>query len=182
MIEPVTMVTGNAGKAAEYAQMLGIEVTPRKANLTEIQSLDVAVVVRRKAEEAYALLGTPVLVDDTGLSIEAWNGLPGALVSWFLDSVGTAGILSMAVGLTSRQATAIAALGYADAGGVQIFTGSVKGSLAIETRGQGGFGYDSIFIPDSGQITYAEMNAAEKNRISHRRLAVDDMRRNLRNT
>jgi XTP/dITP diphosphohydrolase len=181
VIEQMTLVTGNAGKAAEYAQMLGIEVTPLKARLTEIQALDVADVVRRKAEEAYALLRTPVLVDDTGLSVKAWNGLPGALIAWFLDSVGPDGILSMAAGLSSRQATATTSIGYADAAGVQIFTGSVEGSLATEPRGEGGFGYDSIFIPDCSQLTFAEMSATEKNRVSHRRVAVDEMLRRFRN-
>jgi XTP/dITP diphosphohydrolase len=130
VIEQVTLITSNAGKANEYAQMLGLEVIPVKASLTEIQALGVEDVVRHKAREAYALVGTPVLVDDTGLAIEARNGLPGALIAWFLDAVGPAGILSMAAGLTSRQATVTTALGYADAAGVQIFTGSVKGNLA----------------------------------------------------
>jgi XTP/dITP diphosphohydrolase len=105
MLDRVTLITGNAGKAAEYAAMLGIEVTPAKAELTEVQSLDVAHVAARKAADAYAQLREPVLVDD-------WTGLPGALVAWFIDTVGTHGILDMAAGITDRRATASAALGY----------------------------------------------------------------------
>ena len=93
MLDRIALITGNAGKAAEYAAMLGIEVTPAKAELTEVQSLDVADVAARKAADAYAQLGEPVLVDDTGLTIHAWNGLPGALVAWFIDTVGPQGIL-----------------------------------------------------------------------------------------
>ena len=124
MLDRIALITGNAGKAAEYAAMLGIEVTPAKAELTEVQSLDVAVVAARKAADAYAQLGEPVLVDDTGLTVHAWNGLPGALVAWFLDTVGAQGILDMAAGLTDRSATVTTALGYADADGVRVFTGN----------------------------------------------------------
>ena len=95
--------------------------------------------------DAYTQLGEPVLVDDTGLTVHAWNGLPGALVAWFLDTVGAQGILNMATGLTDRRATVTTALGYADADGVQVFTGTVNGTLANEPRGTSGFGYDAIF-------------------------------------
>lgn len=91
MIDRVTLITGNPGKAREYSTILGIEVTATRLDLVEIQSLDVATVVERKATDAYAKLHRPVLVDDTGLALDAWNGLPGALVAWFLDTVGTQG-------------------------------------------------------------------------------------------
>ena len=182
MLDRIALITGNAGKAAEYAAMLGIEVTAAKADLTEVQSLDVAHVAARKAADAFAQLGEPALVDDTGLSIHAWNGLPGALVAWFLDTVGRQGILDMAAGLTDRRATVVTALGYADATGVRVFQGTVDGSLATEPRGTSGFGYDAIFIPDSDSThrTYAQMTSEEKNKISHRRRPVQAMRNGLR--
>jgi XTP/dITP diphosphohydrolase len=62
MIERIALITGNAGKAAEYVAMLGIDVNPAKAELTEVQSLDVAVVAR-KAADAYAQLGEPAAVN-----------------------------------------------------------------------------------------------------------------------
>ena len=135
----------------------------------------------RPGQDAYAQLREPVLVDDTGLTIHAWNGLPGALVAWFINTVGPHGILDMAAGITDRRATASAALGYADATGVQVFTGTVDGSLAIEPRGTSGFGYDPIFIPgtDSDHRTYAQMTSEEKNKVSHRRRAVEAMRNGL---
>ena len=178
MLDRIALITGNAGKAAEYAAMLGIDVTPAKAELTEVQSLDVAVVATRKVSDAYTQLGEPVLVDDTGLTVHAWNGLPGALVAWFLDTVGAQGILNMAAGLTDRRAAVSTALGYATADGVRVFQGTVNGTLATEPRGTSGFGYDAIFIPDTdpGHRTYAQMTSEEKNKISHRRRAVDEMR------
>jgi XTP/dITP diphosphohydrolase len=178
MLDRIALITGNAGKAAEYAAMLGIDVTPAKADLTEIQSLDVAAVAARKAADAYAQLRGPVLVDDTGLAVQAWNGLPGALVAWFLDTVGAQGILNMAAGLTDRRAAVTTALGYADANGVQVFTGTVDGTIATELSGTSGFGYDPVFIPDTdpSHRTYAQMTSEEKNKVSHRRRAVDEMR------
>jgi XTP/dITP diphosphohydrolase len=95
MLDRITLITGREGKAAEYAAMLGIDVAPAKAELTEVQSLDVAAVAARKAADAYARLRQPVLVDDTGLTIHAWNGLPGALVAWSIDTVGARGIVQV---------------------------------------------------------------------------------------
>jgi XTP/dITP diphosphohydrolase len=63
MLERIALITGNAGKAAEYAAMLGIDVNPAKAELTEVQSLDVAAVAARKAADAYAQLGEPAAVN-----------------------------------------------------------------------------------------------------------------------
>lgn len=179
MLDHVTLITGNEGKAREYATLLGIDVRAVKEDLIEIQSLDVVEVVGHKVQDAYAKLQVPVLVDDTGLSLSAWNGLPGALVAWFLQSVGAQGILDMAVGLTDRAATVTTALGYADSTGVQVFTGTLQGVLTAERRGAGGFGYDSIFIPTNSSLTFAEMSSQQKNSISHRRLAVDQLRKAL---
>jgi non-canonical purine NTP pyrophosphatase (RdgB/HAM1 family) len=179
VIDRISLITGNEGKAREYATLLGIEVSAVKEDLIEIQSLDVVEVVKRKVQDAYSKLQGPVLVDDTGLVLNAWNGLPGALVAWFLSSVGAQGILDMAAGVTDRSATVTTALGYADANGVRVFTGVLQGTLTTERRGDGGFGYDSIFVPSGSDLTFAEMSSEQKNAISHRRLAVEELRRGL---
>jgi non-canonical purine NTP pyrophosphatase (RdgB/HAM1 family) len=171
--EDMCMITGNAGKAAEFASMLGVNVRHQTLDIFEIQALDVAVVVRSKAEQAYAKLRKPVLTDDSCMIIDAWNGLPGALTSWFLDAVGTSGILRMAASINNRSARAITALGYADATGVRVFVGEVKGRLAEVERGTAGFGYDSIFIPENSDRTFAELSVAEKRGLSMRQRAVD---------
>lgn len=88
-------------------------------------------------------------------------------------------ILDMAAGWTNRAATVTTALGYADAEGVRVFEGTLQGTLTRQQRGDGGFGYDSIFIPAGSDRTFAEMSAEEKNRVSHRRLAVDALRKGL---
>jgi XTP/dITP diphosphohydrolase len=179
VITSIALITGNIGKAREYADLLGLDITAVKEELTEVQALDVADVVTRKAEEAYAKISAPVLVDDTGLTLHAWNGLPGALVKWFLDTVGTHGILQMATGVHDRAASVTTALGYADATGVRVYAGTIHGQLSTTERGDGGFGYDSIFIPDGSAQTFAEMTPQQKNATSHRRRAVDALREGL---
>lgn len=179
MVDHVSLITGNEGKAYEYESILGIKVTAVKDDLIEIQELDVAKVVERKAQDAYFKLRRPVLVDDTGLSLAEWGGLPGALVAWFLQSVGPQGILKMAASVTNRRATATTAIGYANETGVQVFTGTMNGTLTTELRGNGGFGYDPIFIPDGHSQTFAEMSSEKKNAVSHRRLAADELRKAL---
>lgn len=174
----ITLITGNQDKAAEFEELLGTEVLSQKISLTEIQSLDVVEVARHKAAEAYAAIGTPVLVDDTGFTINQWNGLPGALITWFIQSVGNQGILQMANSLSDRSVTVTTALGYADENGVRVFTGSLNGTLATVERGDNGFGYDAIFIPEGHDKTFAEMTHEEKNQISMRRLAVEDFKSN----
>ncbi|MCK9923343.1 Scr1 family TA system antitoxin-like transcriptional regulator [Frankia sp. AgPm24] len=157
MIDGVTIVTGNDGKAREYATLLGIPVATATVDLLEVQSLDVAAVAAGKAEDAYAKLGRPVIVDDTGLALPAWHGLPGALVSWFLSTVGPQGLLDMATILTDRRAIATTALGYADADGVRVVTGTLHGTLATQVRGDNGIGDDSIFVPTGTGQTLAQM-------------------------
>jgi XTP/dITP diphosphohydrolase len=175
----ISLITGNEGKASEYSALLGIPVSAVQEDLIEIQSLDVREVVRRKAEDAYAKLRRPVLVDDTGLALKAWNGLPGALIKWFVESVGAQGVLDMAAGLADRRALAFSALGYADSDGVRVYTGSLAGTLTTELRGTNGFGYDPIFLPSGEEQTYAEMSIERKNKVSHRRLAVENLRNGL---
>jgi non-canonical purine NTP pyrophosphatase (RdgB/HAM1 family) len=179
MTSTLTLITGNDGKAREYADMLGIDVTAVKEDLIEIQSLDVAEVVRRKAAAAYSAVQSPVIVDDTGLTLHMWGEYPGALVKWIIGSVGAQGLLDMAATVTDRATTVTTAIGYADVNGIQVFTGSLDGTLITEPRGSNGFGYDPIFQPDGEPLTYAEMDPAYKNEISHRRKAVDQLREAL---
>src|ERR1019366_4324531 len=85
----LTFVTSNAGKAREAAVFLGREVAVKDVEVPEIQSLDFAEVVRAKAIVAAGALGVPVLVEDSGLAVEAWGGFPGPLTKWI--AMGAAG-------------------------------------------------------------------------------------------
>lgn len=175
----INFVTGNKNKAAELSSMLGRQLECRPLDLAEIQSLDVAAVARKKAEDAFAAIGEPLIIDDTGLSVAALAGFPGALVSWALDSIGNEGLLKLMEGQDNRTATVTTALGYADASGVHVFLGEVMGVIPVSARGDGGFGYDPIFIPQGHDKTFAEMTQTEKDSVSMRRLAADQLRAHL---
>jgi len=171
---PLVFVTSRAEKAAEAAR-LGFHIERLDVEVPEPQALDPSDVVAAKARLAYKLLERPVLVEDSGLSIHAWGGFPGALVKWLEKSAGIAGLAKMLDAFPDRSATAVCALAYC--GGAEILTtrGEVPGSIAPAPRGTGGFGWDSIFIPEGDDRTFAEMASADKDRVSHRRRAWDAM-------
>lgn len=168
-------VTSNANKRREAAAILGVELESAPLDLPEIQSLDVAEVAAEKALAARAALGNPdvpILVEDSGLVLEAWNGLPGALTKWFIGSVGHEGILRMLPRDEDRRARAVCVVAVAlaaadEANEIRVFRGEVVGRLADGPRGKSGFGWDPIFVPEGSSLTYAEMGDA-KNADSHR--------------
>jgi non-canonical purine NTP pyrophosphatase (RdgB/HAM1 family) len=168
MAKSLYIITSNPDKAVEFSRLLNINVVAKQLDLPEIQSLDVREVVKAKAEMAYKIVGQPIIVDDTGIVFNAWNGLPGAFITWFLKTVGSAGLIKMLDSYDDRSAYAITALGYCDENGVQVVSGITNGQIAKIPCGDNGFGYDDIFIPDGSSKTFAEMTDAEKDANSMR--------------
>jgi len=165
-------LTTNEHKRREVQEILGVELEGAAlGDLPEIQSLDFDEVATAKALAAREALGRPdypVIVEDSGLVIGALNGLPGPLTKLFLSTVGNRGLLRMLAGEEDRSALAVCAVAVAEAGGeIRAFRGEVAGTVAPEPRGEGGFGYDAIFVPEGGSLTYAELGE-EKNADSHR--------------
>lgn len=171
-MQKILIITGNQEKADEISAITGLTIEAKNLELSEIQSLSVEEVAKKKAVAAYKIVRQPVLVDDTGMSIEALNGLPGAFVSWFLDSLGSQGVLNLIKNQENRKASVSTCIAYADVNGAQTFVGTVNGTIPTELRGDKGFGYDPIFIPDGNDKTYAEMTSEEKNEISMRKIAL----------
>ena len=171
-------VTTNEHKRREVERILGVELERAAPDVPEVQALDFAEVAARKARDAYEALGAPphpVIVEDSGLVIGAWNGLPGALTRWFLSSVGNEGILGMLSG-EDRRARAVCAVAVASPDDrVRVFRGEVPGSIAPKPRGEEGFGWDPIFVPEGGGLTYAQMGDA-KHEDSHRARAFRQVR------
>jgi non-canonical purine NTP pyrophosphatase (RdgB/HAM1 family) len=167
----LTFITGNAAKAAQLGIHLQRPVTHHKLDLVEIQSLDLEEVVRDKAERAFAEIGTPVLVEDTSLKFTALGKLPGPLIKWFLTELGNDGLCKL---LTDhpRKAQAEVLFGYHDGATCHLFSGSVEGSIALGPRGDQGFGWDPIFIPEGYTQTWAEMDAETQKLTSMRRIAL----------
>ena len=178
-IPEFTLVTGNRGKLAEAARLLGYAPQHAPLDLPEIQSLDIEVVLRAKAREAFRQLRRPLIVDETGLSLAALGGFPGPLVKWLLDSVGAAGISRIGHRLGDPGATACCALMYTDGEREIVGLGEVRGSLADTPRGQHGFGWDPVFVPEGGVRTYAEMVGEEKDGVSHRQRGWSELSKAL---
>lgn len=166
-------VTSNENKRREAEEILRVKLDSAAPDLPEIQSLDFAEVARAKVLAAYEALAldlppTPIIVEDSGIVFDSWNGMPGALTKWFLESAGNEGLLRMLSSFEDRSARAVCCVAVVDgAGEVEVFMGEVEGKVAEEPRGEGGFGWDPIFIPVGGSRTYAEMGEG-KNADSHR--------------
>jgi non-canonical purine NTP pyrophosphatase (RdgB/HAM1 family) len=180
MLNQFKFVTGNPNKVREASEILDLTFESVQVDgLFEIQSPDIDAVVRHKAEQAYSILEYPVMVEDSGLVFHAWNGLPGALVKWFEETVSCDGMLKMVEAFNDRGATAICCFAVYDGKDMKISRGEVNGTLSSNIRGSNGFGWDVIFIPEGYEETYGEMAANEKNAISHRKRALDKLRREL---
>ncbi len=169
----LAFVTTSENKLAEVERLLGQRVTRASLPLDEIQDIALEPVVSHKVRHAYARVQQPVLVEDTGLAFAAWNGLPGALVKWFLSTVGTDGLCRLLHGEENRTATASTLFAYYDGTLLRLYPGTVTGSIPHIPRGSSGFGWDAIFQPLASERTFAEMNPVEKDRFSMRRLALE---------
>jgi non-canonical purine NTP pyrophosphatase (RdgB/HAM1 family) len=161
-MKQVVYVTGNSEKAANFSRHIGLEVRHHPADLDEIQTLDTAELVEHKARQAYAQLHEPVLVEDVTLTFNAWGGLPGPFVKFFVKNgldEGLNKMCRMLDGFSDRNAEASCTFGYFDGSELRLFTGRLRGHIANEPRGNGGFGFDKIFIPEGGrELTAAELD------------------------
>ena len=183
-LEGLAFVTSNPGKAREASAFLGRPVEARPLDLPEIQSLDFREVARAKALVAVRVLGVPVLVEDSGLSVAGWGGFPGPFTKWItMGALGQEGLARMVDGFSDRSAEAVSVLAVARPGATEaevlVAEGRVTGSIALHPRGERGFGWDVLFIPEGGTRTYAEMAEAEKNALSHRARAFGALRARL---
>lgn len=172
-------VTGNEHKRREVQQILGFALEAADLYVPEIQATDPAEVAAEKARAARERLGfpdVPVIAEDSGIMVDAWSGFPGALTKWLMNSVGNEGLLKMLSGFEDRSARAVCVAAVATPDGkVETFRGEVRGAVAAEPRGEGGFGYDPVFVPGGSGLTYAEMGE-EKSRDSHRARAFRQVR------
>ena len=177
MFSQFKFVTGNANKVREAGDILGVTLEQVEVGgIFEMQTQDIEELVNHKCQQAYDLLKCPVLVEDSGLLFNAWNGLPGALVKWFECSVGCEGMLKMLQSFEDRDATAVCCFAIHDGKNIRIARGEIEGAIATEIREGNGFGWDVIFIPDGYERTFAEMLQEDKNAISHRKKALENLK------
>ena len=118
------------------------------------------------------------MVEDISLSFAAWNSLPGALIKWFLDTLGSQGICQILNGEKNRQAYAKCTLDFYDGQKHHLFRNNPGGCLLKKLgRGSNGYGWDDIFIPEGYNQTQAELTEEQKNSISIARQAADKLER-----
>lgn len=179
---PLAIVTSNPHKGEEARAILarlGVEAEVVAEEKLEIQSESLEQIALVAARRAHERLKRAVVVDDSGLFIDALNGFPGPYSSYVYKKIGIAGILRLMEGVENRSARFVTALALVSHLGEEIFVGEVRGYITTSPRGVGGFGFDPIFQPEGSERTYAEMGD-EKNELSHRARAYEAMVRGSR--
>jgi len=159
------VLTGSKGKFEEIraffpaAKQLDID-------LPEVQELDPQVIIKTKLEEAMKRTEGEFIVEDTSLYIEGMNGLPGPLIKWFLKAIDLEGVARLGE-VFGKSAKAVTLIGLAKDGEIYFFEGSCTGRI-MPPRGEGGFGWDQIFLPNGTDKTFGEMAREEKKQYSMR--------------
>ncbi|MGI8491261.1 MAG: RdgB/HAM1 family non-canonical purine NTP pyrophosphatase [Acidimicrobiales bacterium] len=175
------LATANPDKAREITAILGgaVELLARPASVGEVEETGSTLTdnARLKARALVEATGHAAIADDTGLEVEALGGAPGVYSARYAGVHASYGdnvaALLKALGPTpvaSRGARFVTvALALWPDGRCVVAEGSVRGWIAGAARGDGGFGYDPVFVPAEGDgRTFAEMSAPEKDAISHR--------------
>lgn len=133
----------------------------------------------KKAVEIARITACWVLADDSGLEVDALNGEPGVLSARYAGepadyAANNRKLLSCLGETVSRVARFCCVIALADPlGQTETVVGTCRGSILQSERGEGGFGYDPLFVPDGYTMTFAEMGSALKNSISHRARALE---------
>ena len=176
----LVMASGNAHKAAEIREILSahmIEQRPSWVGEVDENAETLAGNARLQARAICEATGTAAVADDTGLEVDALGGLPGVRSARFAgdsatDEENLRKLLKSLEAVPSDERGArfrtVAIVAFPD--GKELVTeGVANGMIAEVPRGNGGFGYDSLFVPDEGTgLSFAEMSETEKNLISHR--------------
>lgn len=190
------IATQNKGKQQEFADLLCVlgNVDLLFPNdFVELQNFDpeeigisFKEIALKKAKEFALHAGVTTVSDDSGLCIQMLDGKPGIHSKRFYpgsDQDRNAEILRLMKGANDRSAYFISVLALYNPknDSAQFFEGRVDGTIALETKGAHGFGYDPIFIPKGYKDTFASLGQEVKNRVSHRRNAITKLIQYLKN-
>jgi XTP/dITP diphosphohydrolase len=178
---PIVVATRNAHKLREFGEALpGFDLLPlpEDVSLPPEDAPDFMGNALGKARAAHAATGGAVFADDSGIAASALGGKPGVRSARYAgedatDEENLAKLIGALAGASDRRLAYVCALAYISADGEEeIFEGRCEGVMADVPRGDGGFGYDPVFIPDdtgpSDKRTMAELSPDEKHAISHR--------------
>ncbi len=131
-----------------------------------------------KARDGFVATGIPCVADDSGVSVDALNGMPGVLSARWAgghgDDAANLSLLGQIQDVPDerRGAAFVSCCALVSAAGSVVVRGEWPGVIAREPRGTGGFGYDPVFVPAGGSRSAAELSAAEKDAASHRGRAL----------
>ena len=191
-MKKIVVATNNLGKLKEIKEIL------KDYELLSLKDINCKIEVKenqetfegnskKKAKEISRVTNMPCIADDSGLWIEAFNGWPGVYTARFLGEDVTAkqrneAILEKMKNLKEeeRKAKVKCVITYCENGQCVVAKGEIEGKIAKEPRGENGFGFDPIFELENGK-TYAELSEKEKNAISHRRKALENLEKQLTN-
>lgn len=191
-MKKIVIATNNQGKLKEIKQILN------EYELLTLKDVNCNIEVEedqdtfegnslKKAKEIAEITKMPCMADDSGLCINAFNGWPGVYTARFLGDDSTPEqrnnvILEKMKNLNGdeRKAKVKCVVTYYENGQVIVGTGEVEGKIAENPRGDNGFGFDPIFELENGK-TYAELTKEEKNKISHRKRALENLKKQLTN-
>lgn len=187
----VIIASNNKGKIREYKDMLeplGYEVLSQSEAGINLEVPETGSSYKEnaflKASAIYKITKSAVLSDDSGISIDFLNGGPGLYSARFKPELTqeekNSYILNEMKNETNRKASFNCAICFIYENGEKIeVQGICPGNVAKESRGENGFGYDPIFVPDGYNETFAELSEDEKNKISHRGKALRMLREKL---
>jgi XTP/dITP diphosphohydrolase len=190
-VKELLVATRNRGKIKEIQALLGglVETVFCSADVIGLPDTveDGTTFIEnalKKAHEASLFTKLPTLADDSGLAVDALDGRPGVYSARYAgegagDSANNARLLEELQNVPDgkRQAAFICALAFVTPDGAEhTFTGRVGGHILAASQGNGGFGYDPLFLVDGFDRTMAELELEEKNRISHRGQAFRQFR------
>lgn len=172
--------TSNSGKVEDAQEILDdANVTVKQVQVEMVEPCldDLEKIAAAKVEQAVEnsqLLGSYIMADDSGLFVDALNGFPGANTAFFDRKVGKEKLLRLLDDDSSSSFRAAIGLYDPETGSIETFTGEVTGEL-VEPRGDGGFGYDPMFLPDGHDKTFAE-DTDYKHTVSHRQQALEKLK------
>ena len=181
-MKEILLVTGNAHKLHEWQNFMPNDITLSSIDidLEEIQSDDPLAIVSDKAQRAFAEVGKPVVVEDVSAGLVKFDGLPGPFIKFFMKRLGQDALYQLAGREDGAEALVSCSAAYFDGENLIPVRADVEGTV-VAPRGDSTFGFDVTFVPKGHTQTYAEMDPAYKNSISHRALAAKMLFEKLKN-
>ncbi|MCC7450009.1 MAG: TIR domain-containing protein [Anaerolineae bacterium] len=180
-VSDLFFATVSANKKAQYESILGAKLQTVPIQLDDIQHVDPGEVAVHKVRQAYQILKKPVFIDQSALSVRAWGGLPGGMTAAFIVPAGLSTLCRMMHPFEDKYAEAISVIAFTDGHLIRKFVGMLPGTIT-ERPSEGGWSWNSIFVPDGFNKTLAEMTEEEYLSISSRRRATIEFMRFLQST